>query len=105
MGPHALHFKLERYFAASMVPLLPVAYFVHGPFMDYALTVAIVLHSHWGIMVVIQDYARPLVIGETLAKMAPIAAYISSVLLLFGLLVFNYNDCGLTKAFEMVFSL
>uniref|UniRef100_A0A914HJA5 BTB domain-containing protein n=1 Tax=Globodera rostochiensis TaxID=31243 RepID=A0A914HJA5_GLORO len=93
----------SRYFAASMVPLLPVAYFVHGPFMDYALTAAIVLHSHWGIMVVIKDYARPLVIGETLANMAPVAGYIASVFLLFGLLMFNYNDCGLTKAFEMVF--
>lgn len=43
-------------------------YFVHGPVMDMALTVAIVLHTHWGIFGVIQDYARPIVIGDAAAK-------------------------------------
>ncbi|KAL3083016.1 hypothetical protein niasHS_010818 [Heterodera schachtii] len=105
MGPHAFHYKFERYFAAAIVPLFPLAYFVHAPLVDYALTAAIVLHSHWGIMAVVQDYARPLVIGKALAKMAPAVPYIASVVLLVGLLMFNYNDVGLTKAFEMVFSL
>jgi hypothetical protein len=54
---------------------------------------------------VVQDYARPIVIGERLAKIAPALVYITSVILLAGLFHFNTNDVGLTKAFEMFFSL
>uniref|UniRef100_A0A914R9T5 Uncharacterized protein n=1 Tax=Parascaris equorum TaxID=6256 RepID=A0A914R9T5_PAREQ len=41
---HSLHFKIERYWAAGMIPLFPSAYFIHTPAMDAVLTVAIVLH-------------------------------------------------------------
>lgn len=47
MGAHALHFKVERYFAAAMVPLIPAAYFVHGPIVDMILAGALTLHIHW----------------------------------------------------------
>ena len=47
MGGHALHFKIERYFAAGMLPLFPAAYFIHGPVMNALLTAAIALHVHW----------------------------------------------------------
>ncbi|EYB96590.1 hypothetical protein Y032_0149g2722 [Ancylostoma ceylanicum] len=79
---HSLHFKLERYFAAAMVPLIPAAYFVHGPVMDAVLTVALTLHIHWGVQGVIQDYARPFVIGETLAKAARAGVYLITAALL-----------------------
>ena len=105
MGPHSLMFKIERYFAVGMLPLLPAAYFIHTPTMDLLLSAAIVMHTHWGMMAVIQDYARPIVIGERLAKIAPALVYITSVILLAGLFHFNTNDVGLTKAFEMFFSL
>uniref|UniRef100_A0A1I8A5K0 Succinate dehydrogenase [ubiquinone] cytochrome b small subunit n=1 Tax=Steinernema glaseri TaxID=37863 RepID=A0A1I8A5K0_9BILA len=102
---HGAHFKLERYWAAAMLPLLPASYFIHGPVMDVALSVALVLHIHWGATGVIQDYARPFVIGETLAKAARASAYLITILLTVALFHFNYNDVGLTRAFEMVFSL
>uniref|UniRef100_A0A914XNF5 Uncharacterized protein n=1 Tax=Plectus sambesii TaxID=2011161 RepID=A0A914XNF5_9BILA len=44
---HAGHFKIERIWAAMLIPLLPAAYFVHGPAMDTMLSVAIALHTHW----------------------------------------------------------
>uniref|UniRef100_A0A914PND5 Succinate dehydrogenase [ubiquinone] cytochrome b small subunit n=2 Tax=Panagrolaimus TaxID=55784 RepID=A0A914PND5_9BILA len=105
MGGHALHFKIERYFAAAMLPLFPAAYFVHGPVMDALLTAAVALHTHWGIVAVMNDYGRPIVIGETAARLAIPFAYVLSILLLAGLLHFNINDVGLTKAFEMFYSL
>lgn len=43
----AFYFKLERYWAAAMFPLVPAAYFIHSTPIDIALTLAIVLHSHW----------------------------------------------------------
>jgi hypothetical protein len=53
----------------------------------------------------VQDYARPILIGDSAAKAARASVYVISVLLLAGLLHFNYNDVGLTRAFELVFSL
>ncbi|CAI4231716.1 unnamed protein product [Auanema sp. JU1783] len=102
---HSTHFKIERMFAVGMLPLLPAAYFVHGPVMDAALTIALTLHIHWGVQGVIADYARPFVIGSGAAKAARGGLYVVSALLLAGLLHFNTNDVGLTKAFEMVFAL
>ncbi|VDM64340.1 unnamed protein product [Angiostrongylus costaricensis] len=98
-------FQLERYFAAGMVPLIPAAYFIHGPVMDALLTVALTLHIHWGVQGVIQDYARPFVIGDVAAKAARAGVYVITATLLAGLLHFNTNDVGITKAFELVFSL
>ncbi|KAK6054452.1 CybS [Cooperia oncophora] len=96
---------IERYFAAAMVPLFPAAYFIHGPVMDAVLTVALTLHIHWGVQGVVQDYARPFVIGDTLAKTARASVYLITAALLAGLLHFNTNDVGITEAFRMVFSL
>lgn len=50
---HGFGFKMERYFAAAMVPLFPAAYFIHGPTMDAMLTFALTLHIHWGVYGVI----------------------------------------------------
>lgn len=50
---HAFMFKIERYFAAAMVPLFPAAYFIHTPWMDTVLAVALTLHIHWGVRGVI----------------------------------------------------
>uniref|UniRef100_A0A915A514 Succinate dehydrogenase [ubiquinone] cytochrome b small subunit n=1 Tax=Parascaris univalens TaxID=6257 RepID=A0A915A514_PARUN len=102
---HSLHFKIERYWAAGMIPLFPSAYFIHTPAMDAVLTVAIVLHVHWGIAGIVSDYARPFVMGDYFAKLARASVYIITVLLLVSLLHFNNSDVGLTKAFEMVWSL
>ncbi|KAL3994346.1 CybS family protein [Acanthocheilonema viteae] len=103
---HSTMFKIEKYFSAAMLPLLPAAYFVHGPAMDTALAIAITLHVHWGLHGVLSDYGRAYVLGPTAAKIVqgPVS-YILSICLLAGLLHFNSNDVGITKAFEMVWSL
>ncbi|CAD6194387.1 unnamed protein product [Caenorhabditis auriculariae] len=98
---HSTHFKIERYWAAGMLPILPASYFIHGPVMDAVLTVAITLHVHWGIQGVMADYGRPYVIGDAAAKAGKISVYILTGLLLAGLLHFNTNDVGLTRAFEL----
>lgn len=46
---HGTLFKIERYFAAAMVPLIPAAYFIHGREMDLCLALALTLHVHWGV--------------------------------------------------------
>ncbi|CAG9536264.1 unnamed protein product [Cercopithifilaria johnstoni] len=103
---HSTMFKIEKYFSAAMIPLLPAAYFIHGPVMDTVLAGAITLHAHWGLHGVLTDYGRAFVLGPTVAKIiqGPVS-YILSICLLTGLLHFNSYDVGITKAFEMVWSL
>ncbi|VDN01295.1 unnamed protein product [Thelazia callipaeda] len=103
---HSTLFKVERYCVAGMLPLLPASYFVHGPLMDAALAVSIALHVHWGMQGLFSDYARPFVLGPALAKVVqgPLV-YVLSISLLAGLLHFNSYDVGITKAFEMIWSL
>ncbi|VDO93365.1 unnamed protein product [Soboliphyme baturini] len=51
------------------------------------------------------DYGRPFVLGETLSKTVNGLVYVVSILMFAGLLHFNYTDVGITKAFEMIWSL
>lgn len=64
------------------------------------------IHSNFsGGHAVITDYARPIVIGEGAAKAAHYLSYVGTALLAAVLINFNINDVGLTRAFELVFSL
>ena len=38
---------IERFVAASMVPLVPAAFYIGTPIMDYALALAFAIHAHW----------------------------------------------------------
>lgn len=38
-----------------MIPLFPAAYFIHGPIMDAALTIALTLHIHWFVLIIFID--------------------------------------------------
>ena len=102
---HSSAFKLERYWLGAMLPLFPAAYFVHNPVMDYALAVMIGMHVHWGLSGVIADYARPFVIGDVLSKAAKAFGYLFTAVFLSSLFNFNYNDVGITRAFEMIWAL
>ncbi|KFD65260.1 hypothetical protein M514_00655 [Trichuris suis] len=102
---HSAIFSMERILAALMLPLFPTALFVHNATIDYALAATVALHVHWGLHVVVEDYARPFVVGETLSKVCAKSVYLVSILMFAGLLHFNYADVGITKAFEMIWAL
>ncbi|CAD5215232.1 unnamed protein product [Bursaphelenchus okinawaensis] len=99
------HFKLERQVFVGTLPLLPLSYVVHGTAMDWLVTAAIVANCHFGGHAVLTDYARPIVIGEGAAKAAHYLSYVGTALLAIVLINFNINDVGITRAFELVFSL
>uniref|UniRef100_A0A0N5BB93 Succinate dehydrogenase [ubiquinone] cytochrome b small subunit n=1 Tax=Strongyloides papillosus TaxID=174720 RepID=A0A0N5BB93_STREA len=101
----AKEFMLEKYLTVAFMPFIPAAYFIHGPAMDMALAIGCSIHVYLGWHMVTTDYARPFLYGNTLAKAGRATAIIFAISCLAGLLHFNYNDVGLTKAFEMVFAL
>lgn len=94
------HWNAERLVSVGLIGIIPAAFFIHHPAMDYALAASLVIHGHWGIEQVVTDYVH----GETLPKVANAALFAVSALTFAGLSYFNYNDVGLTKAVLMLWS-
>ncbi|KAK7465941.1 hypothetical protein BaRGS_00037479 [Batillaria attramentaria] len=93
------HWKVERVVAVAMVGIMPACLFVQGPMMDHLLTTFVYLHGHWGMRGVLTDY---------LVKFVPWIQYlwyVISILGFAGLINFNFNDVGITKAIQMLWSI
>uniref|UniRef100_A0AC35TY55 Succinate dehydrogenase [ubiquinone] cytochrome b small subunit n=1 Tax=Rhabditophanes sp. KR3021 TaxID=114890 RepID=A0AC35TY55_9BILA len=101
----AKEFMIEKYLTVAFMPFIPAAYYIHSPAMDFILALGCSAHVYLGWHMVATDYARPFLYGNAAAKAMRLTPVLFAVICLAGLLHFNYNDVGLTKAFEMVFAL
>ena len=93
-----MHWNIERAVSCSLVVLIPAAFVVYHPILDYALSTVLVLHAHWGLHACVVDYCRPKVIGAPIAKVLETIVYCFSALAFGGIMYFNYNDVGLINA-------
>eukprot|EP01134_Creolimax_fragrantissima_P001440 CFRG1440T1 len=95
------HWKAERVMTVGSLALIPTAMVV-GPSMpvDMAMAVVLPLHSYWGMDQVFTDYAKG--VFAPLSKMINIIAHLGTV---GGLIYFNMNDVGITKAVQMLWEL
>ncbi|XP_013404190.1 succinate dehydrogenase [ubiquinone] cytochrome b small subunit, mitochondrial-like [Lingula anatina] len=48
--------KIERLFAGSMIAVLPAAFVIEHPIMNYLVATAFIVHGHWGLEGVFTDY-------------------------------------------------
>merc|ERR1712142_608849 len=93
------HWKLERIVAISLLGTIPGALIAPGPVMDFLLATSFLLHSHWGIDAILQDY---------FAKFIPWIQKVGlgiSVVAMAGLIHFNYNDIGVSRALLLLWSI
>lgn len=93
------HWKIERILAVSMIGIMPAAFFVQGPVMDFVFTTSVFMHAFWGFDHVLSDY---------LQKFIPFIHYVwyvVSIMAFAGLMHFNYNDVGVIKAISMIWKL
>ncbi|XP_059149820.1 succinate dehydrogenase [ubiquinone] cytochrome b small subunit 2-like [Physella acuta] len=93
------HWKVERFVALGMVGIMPAALFIQGSTMDHLLTTFVFLHGFWGIDGVLKDY---------LVKFVPWVGklwYLLAIIGFAGLINFNFNDVGVCKAIQMLWSL
>lgn len=102
---HSLLWTLERAISLSLMGILPAAFIFPHPVMDYLLSLALIVHVHWGIESVVIDYIRPQIFGSTIANVSLVSIYLLSALTLGSLFYFNYSDVGLVHAIKMFFSL
>ncbi|KAM0733043.1 Succinate dehydrogenase [ubiquinone] cytochrome b small subunit, mitochondrial [Formica fusca] len=96
-GDHVRLWLIERIVSASFLSLVPAALLFENKFIDIILAAAVVMHTHWGLEAIILDYARPIVVGTVVPKVAFFMLNLLSAATLAGLLVLIYNGPGLTK--------
>lgn len=99
-GDHVRLWVIERIVSASFLSLIPTALLLENKFIDILLAAVVVMHMHWGLEAVILDYARPIVVGPLIPKLAFLMLNLVSAATLAGLLVLIYNGPGLTKVIK-----
>ncbi|XP_032680842.1 succinate dehydrogenase [ubiquinone] cytochrome b small subunit, mitochondrial [Odontomachus brunneus] len=99
-GDHVRTWVMERLVSVSLLALIPVALLCENKIIDAALAVAAVMHSHWGLEAIVIDYARPIVVGTIVPKVAHLMLNLLSAATLAGLLLLIYNGPGLAKVIK-----
>ncbi|KNC81366.1 hypothetical protein SARC_06310 [Sphaeroforma arctica JP610] len=95
------HWKAERVVSVGSLALIPAAAVV-GPSLpiDMAMAVVLPLHSYWGMEQVFTDYAKG--IFAPLSTVLNVVVHVGTV---GGLIMFNLNDVGITKAVQQLWAL
>ncbi|CAB3376786.1 Hypothetical predicted protein [Cloeon dipterum] len=100
-GDHVKLWTAERALSVGLLGIIPAAFIVPSPAMDYLLAVSLVMHCHWGIEASVVDYIRPAIFGPVIPKVAIASLYGLSIFALGGLIYFSYSDVGLVNAVKM----
>ncbi|KAI1303035.1 Succinate dehydrogenase [ubiquinone] cytochrome b small subunit, mitochondrial [Halotydeus destructor] len=100
-GSHSGLWTAERLLSAGLLAVLPAAFVLPLPGMDYALALALTTHVHWGVEAIVVDYIRPAIFGDVIPKIALGLVYLLSALTLGGLFYFNYTDVGVAHGIRM----
>jgi len=106
----SVHWTMERVFSISTLAVIPVAFALSHPFTDSLLALSTVIHTHWGLESIAVDYlCRNLILNKPVSplvgKIGRGLVYLISIVTLAGLIHFNYNDVGLTKAIKMYWAM
>jgi len=106
----SVHWTMERVFSISTLAVIPVAFALSHPFTDSLLALSTVIHTHWGLEAIAIDYlCRNLIMNKPVSpmvgKIGRGLVYLISIITLAGLIHFNYNDVGLTKAIKMYWAM
>ncbi|KAK5648530.1 hypothetical protein RI129_003422 [Pyrocoelia pectoralis] len=97
--------KIEKGISVLLLGLLPACVAFPNEIVDNLVAILTVAHLHWGMESIAQDYARPLVVGPIISKVALYTVYVLTVTTLGGLLFFNYTDIGIGKFVRAFWSL
>eukprot|EP00041_Stephanoeca_diplocostata_P005748 m.67987 g.67987 ORF g.67987 m.67987 type:complete len:115 (+) comp15975_c0_seq1:352-696(+) len=93
--------QIERYISVGLVGLLPAAAVMPCEAIDMAIAVALPLHNHMGMEVVIMDYVKP----DIVMNAAKVANWVLGVATTAGLVYFNLNDVGISKGIAQLWAL
>lgn len=98
------HWIIERAISMSLVGLIPAAYIVPHPGIDYALGFLLPVHCHIGFMQVITDYI-PKRKSPLLYSVSSNGLRLATLFTIYGLYLLNSQDVGITATIGKLWSL
>lgn len=97
--------QAERVLSLGLLGLVPAALIAPSEATDYLVSLAIVLHFHWGLEAIVTDYVREALFGKVLPKLTHAALLLFSAATLAGLFLMAYNDHGISKTVKSIWKL
>ncbi|ESO02115.1 hypothetical protein HELRODRAFT_66046, partial [Helobdella robusta] len=94
------HWINERYAAVALLPLIPAALIYPNYVLDTLLTTAMVMHTHWRLSGVAQDYIH----GQILPKIARPTVLLITIFAFGSICYFNYTDIGFANAARLLYT-
>lgn len=97
---HGKLWTLEKLLSLALLGIVPAAFICPNFILDNLLAVAVVLHFHWGLEGAVIDYARPIILGPVLPKLAILLLYVVSISTLGALIYYNNTSIGIGETFR-----
>uniref|UniRef100_A0A0A9WVI8 Succinate dehydrogenase [ubiquinone] cytochrome b small subunit n=1 Tax=Lygus hesperus TaxID=30085 RepID=A0A0A9WVI8_LYGHE len=102
---HSKIWTLERLLSIALMPVVPLGIMYPNILLDLIMSVAIVMHVHWGVEAVVVDYVRPIIFGKVIPKISLGLVYVFSVVLLLGLLNLSFRGQGIGNSINTIWSM
>lgn len=91
--------------SAGLLFALPAAIAFPSQPLDYVVAISTVMHAHWGLEACVVDYARPIIVGNVVPKLAHFLLIAFSAATLGGLVYFIQNDVGIGNAVRQLWAI
>lgn len=104
-GNHVTLWQAERVLAVGMLGLVPAALLIPSQATDYLVSLALVMHFHWGLEAIVTDYVREALFGKAIPKVAHGALLLFSAATLAGLFMMAYKDQGIATTIRKLWAI
>ena len=104
-GNHVALWQAERALAVGLLGIVPASLLIDSQASDYLLSLALVMHFHWGLEALVTDYVRESLFGATIPKVAHGLLILLSAATLAGLFMLAYKDQGLAKSTRKIWAI
>lgn len=95
---HVRVWVMEKLVSLALPIVIPAALITDNKLLDAAMSLLIVMHTHWGLEAIITDYARPSVVGTIVPKALHGALILLSAATLTGLCMLVNNGPGVANS-------
>ncbi|KAG5672579.1 hypothetical protein PVAND_002695 [Polypedilum vanderplanki] len=104
-GNHVALWQAERALSVGLLGIVPVSFLIESQASEYLLSLALVMHFHWGLEALVTDYVREELFGSLLPKVSHVLLALISAATLAGLFMMAYKDQGLAKTTRKIWAI
>lgn len=97
--------QAERALAVGLLGIVPLSLLVPSQASDYLVSLAIVMHFHWGLEAIVTDYVRESLFGKAIPKAAHVALLLFSAATLAGLFMMAYKEQGIATTVRKIWAI